>query len=296
MTERWQFEKLLMNLCKAISRRAQEAEACGTKVHLTILTQQKGAPEPQKQGGHGWCDVHNKSATLMNPTRNNLVIFKSAQSMLSNFTVPVEKYRGISLSLTGLKFDFDGKKEVQTTILNSIKNISIGNKQRQQPGGPPEPDRLSNRGNQGTVTVAPNASNNCAFRSSEEKLDIDVISALPKDIQKEVLEFYGYKSIQDISPNIVDEPIPSTSRAALNSNGMSSTVGAPVVPESSVSERPKRMTKIGFMSVNESFMEELPEDIRNEFRADLEMVIAIIVLCTFVWYPVNCTKSVHICE
>ena len=257
LTEKWQFEKLLTNICKAISKRAQEVEAVGTKVTVKILTQMQGAPEPSKSGGHGWCDEMTKTLPLMNPTRNNLVIFKGIQSVLSNFTVPVEKYRGVSVQLTGLKFDFDGgKRGIQPTLLTSLTKIPVATVSRPLQVSPQEiTEEVQRRLDLKSPTKRPVAP------VSHVKLDESVLRALPESILKETLELYGFSSIEDAVAANSSEPVPSTSRAAcLQVNGAEHL------------EDEEKSTG-GTCKLSESFMAKLSDDIREEFRAEWNQVI-----------------------
>ncbi|CAG7819081.1 unnamed protein product [Allacma fusca] len=255
LTEQSQLEKLLLNIAKALSKRALEAEACGTKLQVTLLTQQKGAPEPKKSGGHGYVDVHNKSGQLINPTRNHLIFYKSILSLIRSVTaIPVSMYRGIGVHLTGLKFDFDGKKDGLQTLMSSLF------KQGDKPTSKADQFNCVSEPVVATVEAPKTIKLNSV---AKEDVDLNVLSALPDDIAMEVATFYGLDKLKEYCA--ANPEMPTTSRAAILDQKFK-------YPKVKITTEVLPASPTLVPNLSESFLGALPDDIREELESDIEEV------------------------
>lgn len=254
-----QVDEFIQSLCGELQRRLIKENVKGRQLTIKIMRRSPDAPlDPPKHLGHGKCDTHNKSLQLGVATNDTDTIAKEALATMRGFGFTPGELRGIGVQMTklepikaGLGGQADGsqqrlqfrvpeppKAKIPGVVDPITDDIETPKKQRVRDiNQPPIPFNMTTSTSPsrrplntlGTQFVLPS------------QIDPKVLAELPDDLRKKLMQQMGPRQ-----PVVEAETSPSRA----SSPQPVSHVHSPA-PE----------------TLDEDFLESLPEDIRAEVRA-----------------------------
>ncbi len=233
----------LDQLAGEVSSRLERLSLRGRRVTMKLLVRASEAPqETSKFLGHGVCDSISRSGNFMGgATREKKVIAKEIKVLARQLEVKYEDLRGVGVQVSKLeKSAMPSTSSMLTYLQKNAKGSPISEEVQEK--------------------KSPIRSNNISWSD----IDLEVLSALPEDIRKEVEE--SLRRTRSMTSELTGGPSGGT--VQLEERAQLPPSPGPSRKPSEQQQR-KSLLEATFSQLDPEYLAELPDDIAKEVQEEL---------------------------
>eukprot|EP00730_Choanoeca_flexa_P003855 TRINITY_DN11522_c0_g1_i2.p1 TRINITY_DN11522_c0_g1~~TRINITY_DN11522_c0_g1_i2.p1 ORF type:complete len:1535 (+),score=413.85 TRINITY_DN11522_c0_g1_i2:84-4688(+) len=284
-----QVEEFVQNLAKEVTTRLKGVSRKGKRITLKIKQKKPDVGAPYKMLGHGPCDDRNRTATLPRASDDVQIVTAACLAMCKHINVPAIDVRGVGISIHQL-VDADEEQgseprkvtsffkqadkgptatsgTANSKVKPSVSSMDLG-KRSSTKASKRTGKRVHKQAKLDSLATKTQPAN-----ASMEKVDPDVLAALPAALRKEVERQYKVANKGKAKRKQAEANRSSTSKAtdAPSTLATSSTAAAaskPKLKTPSPKIAPPADDFISPSQWDQGFLAELPPDVVQQMKAE----------------------------